>query len=237
MKVRVLLFARLKELTGQEMIEFEIRSSSRVSDLWTLLRGRFPELEIIGNTVIFSRNQEYAGMQTEIHEGDELAIFPPVSGGLGTLLPAYPLNSAGDVIQIVYEPIACEPLTGRLCQPADGAVVVFSGIVRNHTGDRRTLFLEYEGYVPMALSKMEEIARTVRQRWTIDRVGIVHRLGRLQIGEISVVIIVTSAHRKAAFEACQYAIDTLKRIVPIWKKEYYEDGEVWIEEGWPDPEG
>ncbi len=236
MKVRVLFFARLKELTGQEMIEFEIESFSRISDLWALLCKRFPELEMIGNTVIFSRNQEYAGMQTEIHEGDELAIFPPVSGGLDTS-PAYPPNAAGDVIQIVYESIAVELLTGRLCQPADGAVVVFSGIVRNHTGDRRTLFLEYEGYVPMALSKMEEIARTVRQRWTINRVGIVHRLGRLQIGEISVVIIVTSAHRKAAFEACQYAIDTLKRIVPIWKKEYYEDGEGWIEEGWPDSEG
>jgi molybdopterin synthase catalytic subunit len=133
------------------------------------------------------------------------------------------------VIQIVRSPIQIESLVNQLRQPEDGAVVVFDGIVRNHSQGRKTLHLEYEGYEPMALKKMEEIEESARNRWPVNRIGIVHRLGRLEIGEASVVIVVTSAHRKAAFEACQYVIDTLKKTVPIWKKEFFADGEVWVE--------
>jgi molybdopterin synthase catalytic subunit len=109
----------------------------------------------------------------------------------------------------------------------DGAVVVFEGVVRNNSGGRRTLYLEYEAYEPMAIHKMEEIGREVRREFAIDRIGMMHRLGRLEIGETSVVIIVTAAHRGAAFGACQLAIDRLKEIVPIWKKEYFEGGSEW----------
>src|SRR5207249_3417235 len=132
-------------------------------------------------------------------------------------------------IRIIRSPIQIERLVSQLQQPEDGAVVVFDGIVRNHTRGRRTLYLEYEGYEPMALKKMREIEVSVRRKWPVNRIGIVHRLGRLEIGQASVVIVVTSAHRKVAFEACQYAIDTLKKTVPIWKKEFFTDGEVWVE--------
>jgi MoaE-MoaD fusion protein len=130
------------------------------------------------------------------------------------------------VIQIIRSPIQIESLVNQLRQPEDGAVVVFDGIVRNHSLGRETLYLEYESYEPMALKKMEEIETSARSRWPVNRIGIVHRLGRLEIGEASVAIVVTSAHRKAAFEACQYVIDTLKKTVPIWKKEFFVDGEV-----------
>jgi molybdopterin synthase catalytic subunit len=111
----------------------------------------------------------------------------------------------------------------------DGAVVVFEGIVRDHSGDRGTLYLEYEAYEPMALAKMKEIGHEAASKFKVDRIGMIHRLGRIQIGETSVAIVVTSEHRPAAFEACRYAIDRLKQVVPIWKKEYFEDGAVWAE--------
>ena len=114
-------------------------------------------------------------------------------------------------------------------RPEDGAIAVFEGVVRDHSRGRRTLFLEYEAYEPMAVRKMEEIGAEIKNRYPVDRVGMIHRTGRLEIGETSVAIIVTSAHRAAAFEACRYAIDRLKQIVPIWKKEYFEDGAVWAE--------
>ena len=120
-------------------------------------------------------------------------------------------------------------LVAELLQGGDGAVVTFEGVVRNHTKGRATKFLEYEAYEPMALAKMREIAAEVVGKYPIDRIGMTHRLGHLDIGEASIVIVVTSAHRKPAFEACHYAIDRLKKIVPIWKKEFFEDGAVWVE--------
>ncbi|PYV92536.1 MAG: molybdenum cofactor biosynthesis protein MoaE [Acidobacteria bacterium] len=141
----------------------------------------------------------------------------------------YHQNETGDVYQIVQDAIQLDKLARQVSQPEDGAIVTFAGIVRNNTQGRRTLYLEYEGYETMALRKMSEIGATIKQKWAVNQVGIVHRLGRLEIGETSVGIVITSAHRRIAFEACHFAIDTLKKIVPIWKKEFFEDGEVWIE--------
>ena len=228
MKFKVLFFAGLKELTGQETIEIDIDPPSKIGELWKLLCERYPQLRAAESSVIFSQNQEFAGPQAELYEGDELAVFPFVSGGCGDSEPVLRADAEGNVIQIIHSPIPIEPLIAQLSRPENGAVVVFSGIVRDNTGGRKTRFLEYEAYVPMALRKMNEIGQALKQRWDIDRVGMVHRLGRLEIGEASIVIVVTSSHRKAAFAACQYAIDTLKGIVPIWKKEYYDDGEVWV---------
>jgi molybdopterin synthase catalytic subunit len=134
-----------------------------------------------------------------------------------------------DVVLLVHEPIEHAPLVERVRQPEDGAVVTFDGCVRNHSHGRRTLYLDYEAYESMALAKMREIAAQVHENFPIHRVAMAHRLGRLEIGETSVFIAVSSAHRPAAFEACRYAIDTLKRTVPIWKKEYFEDGAVWAD--------
>jgi molybdopterin synthase catalytic subunit len=219
MNIEVLLFARLRELVGHDRVVVQRQELLTVRDVWDGLRAQYPQVEGFRKSLLVSVNREFAAWDTAVKEGDELAFFPPVSGGSGH----------SNRIQIIRSPIQVEPLVNELRQPEDGAVVVFDGIVRNHSQGRETLYLEYEGYEPMALKKMQEIEAGARSRWPVNRIGIVHRLGRLEIGEASVVIVVTSAHRKAAFEACQYVIDTLKKTVPIWKKEFFADGEVWVE--------
>lgn len=148
---------------------------------------------------------------------------------MGTVTRSEPEIEKDDFFRLTRDPIPTAKLADDLKASANGAVVAFEGIVRNHLGKRRTLYLEYEAYEPMALAKMQEIGQEVHERFSIDRLGIIHRLGRIDITETSVAIIVTSEHRRAAFEACHYAIDRLKQIVPIWKKEYFEDGVVWAE--------
>jgi molybdopterin synthase catalytic subunit len=139
------------------------------------------------------------------------------------------IERPGELYRISRTPIDAQTIARSLLRRADGAICVFEGVVRDHSKNKRTLYLEYEGYEPMALKKLEEIGAFVRQAWDIGTVAIVHRLGRMEIGETSVAVVVTSSHRRAAFDACHYAIDKLKQVVPIWKKEFFEDGEVWIE--------
>jgi MoaE-MoaD fusion protein len=139
------------------------------------------------------------------------------------------MTNSADVILLVRERIETQALVEKLKAPEDGAVVVFDGFVRNNFKGQKTLHLEYESYESMAYAKIREIAAEIHTKFPVHRIGIVHRLGRLEIGETSIVIVVTSAHRSAAFDACRYAIDTLKRVVPIWKKEYFEGGAVWAE--------
>ncbi len=135
-----------------------------------------------------------------------------------------------DIFEITREPIDKLGLERRLLTGAAGAMVTFDGVVRDHNKGRRVVRLEYEAYVPMALKEIKRLGAEVRQRWPeVERIGIIHRFGSLEISESSVVITVTSAHRRVAFEACQYAIDRLKQTVPIWKKEIFEDGEEWVE--------
>ncbi len=142
-------------------------------------------------------------------------------------MSANPLTN--DLFHLGREPIDVPALIRHVRADEDGAIVTFDGCVRNHSHGRRTLYLEYEAYEAMALAKIHEIAADIHVKFAIDRVAIAHRLGRLEIGETSVFIAVSSAHRAAAFEACRFAIDTLKRTVPIWKKEYFEDGAVWAD--------
>ena len=134
-----------------------------------------------------------------------------------------------DRIQVTTEPLSERAVAEAVEDAGAGAIVVFSGVVRDQTGGRRVKFLEYEAHASMAEAKMREIATAVRVRWpAVKRIAMVHRVGRLQIGESSVMIAVSSPHRRLAFEACHFAIDTLKATVPVWKKEYFEDGEVWV---------
>jgi len=137
--------------------------------------------------------------------------------------------TSGDLILLVPGPIDAEALIRHVRTGADGAIVTFDGCVRNQSHGRRTLYLDYEAYESMALAKMREIAAEVHAKFPIDRVAVAHRLGRLEIGETSVLIAVASAHRGPAFDACRWVIDTLKKTVPIWKKEYFEDGAVWAD--------
>jgi molybdopterin synthase catalytic subunit len=134
-----------------------------------------------------------------------------------------------DVCQLLREPIDMPALVTHVRAPEDGAIVTFDGFVRNQSHNRATLYLDYEAYESMALAKMREITTLLHEKYKIHRVAIVHRLGRLEIGETSVFIAVSAPHRAAAFDACRFAIDTLKRTVPIWKKEYFEDGAVWAD--------
>ena len=197
----------------------EAPEGATVADLLVRLEADFPRLREYRSVMLISVNEEYADSKTPVADGDEVGIFPPVSGG----------SSHDYLYCITREPIDTRAIVSQLQRPEAGAVCIFEGIVRNNSKGKPTRYLEYEAYETMALRKMEEIGGFVRQAWDIDAVGIVHRLGHLDIGEISVAIVVTSAHRRASFDACEYAIDRLKKIVPVWKKEFFADGEVWIE--------
>lgn len=144
-------------------------------------------------------------------------------------------DTAAEIVELVREPIRAAELVAAVKAAGDGAVVVFDGIVRDNSKGRATLYLEYEAYEPMALRTLREIAAEMRQRFAVDRVALVHRLGRLEIGESSVLIAVSAAHRAAAFEACRFAIEAVKCSAPIWKKEYFADGAVWVEGATPGP--
>ncbi|MGH9784606.1 MAG: molybdenum cofactor biosynthesis protein MoaE [Terriglobia bacterium] len=229
MRIHVLFFGMLKDIVGRAEDRLTVEDGSSISRLFDLYATRFPKLAAHSSSLLFSRNQEFADRGARLEDGDEVAFLPPVSGGSDNGAPGETATGERNPCRLTREPIDTRALAAELQRGEDGAVVVFEGIVRNHSKGRATRFLEYEAYEPMALAKMREIAAEVPQKFAVDRVGITHRLGRLEIGEASVVIVVTAAHRKPAFEACHYAIDRLKRIVPIWKKEFFEDGEVWVE--------
>lgn len=227
MRVRVLFFGRLREIVGRAEESAEVSEGARVEDLFERYGRNFPELARFRASVVASVNQEFAEWKAPLASGDEVAFLPPVSGG------AEPSGTKAAVEEdrcaIVREAIDTAGIVEALKAPNDGAVVVFEGIVRNHSGGRNTLYLEYEAYEAMALAKMREIGSEMRGKFSIRRYAIVHRLGRLEIGETSVLLVVCSAHRAAAFDACRYGIDTLKKTVPIWKKEFFRDGAVWAE--------
>jgi molybdopterin synthase catalytic subunit len=222
MRVRVLFFGQLKEITGVSQDDAELSEGARVEDLFERYGRRFPKLAEFRPSVAASVNQEYAAWRAPLSAGDEVAFLPPVSGGQHIAV-------AEDIFQLVREPIAPHAILDVLKTPEDGALVVFDGFVRNNFKGQRTLYLEYEAYELMAHAKMRAIGAQIRERFSIHRLAIIHRLGRLEVGETSVLIAVSSAHRAAAFDACRYAIDTLKHSVPIWKKEYFAAGALWAE--------
>jgi molybdopterin converting factor subunit 1 len=225
MRVRVLFFGRLKDIVGKSEEEAELSEGARVEDLFARYGRSFPELAQFRSSVVASVNQEFAEWRATLTTGDEVAFLPPVSGGA---IPAG-AKVEENLLALVRKPIETPEIVAQLKAPNDGAVVVFEGIVRNFSGNRSTLYLEYEAYEAMALAKMHEIGVQMREKFPIRRFAMIHRLGRLEIGETSVLIAVCSAHRAAAFEACRFGIDTLKRTVPIWKKEFFRDGAVWAE--------
>jgi molybdopterin synthase catalytic subunit/molybdopterin converting factor small subunit len=223
MQVRVLFFGQLKELVGFGDEWTEVSDGARVEDLFQRYGRKFPKLGEFRASVAASINQEYAGWRDGLSNGDEIAFLPPVSGGEAAPAPV------PDPFQFVRDPIHAAPFVHSIAAPEDGAVIVFEGIVRNNWRGRRTLYLEYEAYEPMALAKIRQIGADAREKFRIHAIAIVHRLGRIPVGETSVLIAVSSPHRAAAFEACRFAIDTLKSTVPIWKKEFFTDGSVWAD--------
>lgn len=229
MRVRVLFFGQLKEITGVADEEIDIPEGARVEDLFERYGRQFPRLAEFRGSVASSINREYATWPAQLISGDEVAFLPPVSGGQRAAV-------ANDISQLVRSPINSREIVESLKSPEDGGLVIFDGFVRNSFNGRSTLYLEYEAYEPMALAKMREICAQMHRKFAIHRIAIVHRLGRLEIGETSVLIAVSAAHRGAAFDACRCAIDTLKRSVPIWKKEYFVGGTVWAEGETPSQE-
>jgi molybdopterin synthase catalytic subunit len=226
MQVRVLLFGILKDLTGRSSEAISLPDHATAADVLRHYEQSLAAQNGLMSSVAISVNQEYAAADTQLHAGDEVALLPPVSGGTAADAP---------LVKLVRERIVPHDIVPVLERPEDGAIVIFDGIVRNHSRGRRTLYLEYESYEDMALKQLEELATLAKEQFAIRHLAIVHRLGRIEIGESSVLISVFSAHRAAAFDACRWVIDTLKRTVPIWKKEFFEDGAVWAD-GDPFPE-
>lgn len=226
-QVKLLFFASLKDIVGSRQLDLEVPSGSTVNDLLERLEARYPAIGRYRPIVLTSVNEEYVDRASVISDGDEVAIFPPVSGGAtpGPVIADRPR----EIYRLTREPIDARAIAELILRPEDGALCIFEGVVRNNSKGKATRYLEYEAYENMALKTMEEIGGFVRSAWDIGCVAIIHRLGHMEIGETSVAIIITSPHRRASFDACEYAIDRLKKIVPIWKKEFFEDGEVWVE--------
>jgi molybdopterin synthase catalytic subunit/molybdopterin converting factor small subunit len=220
LRITALLFGQAREWVGASTLDLTLDAPATVGSAFALLKAKHPRLVEMERSLLFAVNEDYASPSHPLSDGDRLAVLPPVSGGE---------VEVSDIFEITREPIDIAGLRARLLEGDSGAVVIFDGVARNNTKGRRTLYLQYEGYDAMCLRTMEQIGGEVHERWPINRLGIIHRLGHIDVTESSVVIVVTSAHRKIAFEACHYAIDRLKKIVPIWKKEFFEDGSVWVE--------
>ena len=232
MRVQVIPFGVLKDWLGSQAARVELPDGATVAVLLERLRTTLPAgapAEILGSIAV-SVNAEYAQAAHILHDGDEVGLLPPVSGGSpARTANALDESSGGEnvTVALTRNRIDAEKTIAAAKSGEDGAVVVFDGIVRNHTRGRRTLHLDYEAYEEMALRQMRELGLKARERFAIRQVTMLHRLGRLEIGETSVLIVVASGHRSAAFEACRWLIDTLKQTVPIWKKETFADGAVW----------
>jgi MoaE-MoaD fusion protein len=218
MRVKVLFFGMLKEMLSSDSQTLELPQGATVDAVLGHYRELLPTQPKLWSALAIAVNQHYAKASCLLHEGDEVALLPPVSGG-----------STTPIVALVKEPIDSASLAAEIKGGEDGAVVVFDGIVRNNTRGRRTLFLVYEAYEEMALRQMRDLAAEAVAVHGARQVALVHRLGRLEIGETSVLIAVSSAHRAQAFAAARWLIDTLKKTVPIWKKEHFEDGEVWAD--------
>jgi molybdopterin synthase catalytic subunit len=220
--VRVLFFGAARDAAGAGAAELSLAAPITAGAARKAIVERYPALEKFGASLLFAVNQEYADAAQLIQSGDELAVFPPVSGGADDVHP-------NDFFELTEEPLDVGAVARRVVLPECGATVTLDGYVREWTKGRRTLYLVYEAYAPMALSEMRKLGQLAREQFDIASMGIAHRVGRLEIGETSVVISVAAPHRRAAFAACEWAIKELKRAVPIWKKEFYEDGEMWVE--------
>ncbi|MFZ0658304.1 MAG: molybdenum cofactor biosynthesis protein MoaE [Candidatus Binataceae bacterium] len=219
-RITLKLFATLRERAGLSELSREFPDGATVAEIWRAMVREFPALGGHRDSVGFAVNQEYVEGDFRPHAGDEIAFIPPVSGGAD--------DSFIGPITIGRAPIDIAALERAAASPAAGALVTFAGTTRQTNAGRQVTRLEYEAYEPMALREMRKLAREAANRWPIVRIAIAHRIGVVEIGETSVAIAVAAAHRAEAFEACRFAIDRLKEVVPIWKKEHFEGGEIWI---------
>ena len=220
MKVKVRLFGSLREEAGCQELEMELADNGCVADLRTALGRRFASVEVLGERLRLAVNLELAREDQGLAEGDEVALLPPVAGGSG----------AEKRCTLSQDPLDEAEIVKRVSARDTGGIVTFVGTVRDHARGHAIEFLEYEAYPEMAEREMEKIADEAAARWPGTRVAMAHRVGHLEIGDAAVVIAACAPHRAEAFEACRFAIDTLKVTVPIWKKEVAVDGEYWVDD-------
>jgi len=217
MQIIAKLFGAAREAAGAKELSLALPDGATARDVWRLLLDQHPALAPFADRLAVSVNFEIRSLDAEIHDGDEIAFLPPVSGGAGTC-------SLSD------GPIDVGKVVARVSGPGMGGIVTFIGAVRNRARGRDIRHLEYESYPEMAEREMQRIADAAAERWPGTRIAIAHRAGHLEIGDLAVVIAAAAPHRAEAFEACRYAIDTLKETVPIWKKEVATDGEYWVDD-------
>lgn len=224
MKITIKLFARLRELTGTSSLEREVADNTTIAEVIEGLRAEFPGINDVAARMVIAVNREFTEPTATLTEGDEVAFFPPVSGGSDSA-------SDDEKFQVTYDPISLDAVAAMVIKPETGAVAVFGGTVRNVSAGKDVDSLEYEAYAEMAVEKLRQVAAEAREQWPkIVDIAIIQRLGHLEVGENAVAVAVSSPHRgDGCFEACAYAINRLKQIVPIWKKEVSPDGAEWIE--------
>lgn len=216
MKVKVKLFALYRERAGTSELWLDLPEGASVQDALNSLAQRFPSLEELLGRAFFALNKRYVQLQDPLKDGDELAVFPPVSGG-------------AKKFEITRSPISADEVMARVAAPSIGGIVLFVGVVRNENLGRKVLHLEYEAYPEMAEQILAQIGKEIKEKWPqVEDLAIVHRIGKLEVGETSVVIAVAGAHREGLFDAARYAIDRIKEIAPIWKKEVWAEGEEWL---------
>jgi molybdopterin synthase catalytic subunit len=229
MRVRVLFFGMLKEMVGRPSEDAEFPPGADLRAVFDFYAARHRRLRELAPSIVVAHNHEFAALSTTVTEGDEVAFLPPVSGGCDG---GREIGEAGHYFALTRRPIDTRAVIAKLLTGAEGAVVTFEGTARNNTKGRATLCLDYEGYEAMALKLMLNIGLEVAAKHEVGRIAMVHRLGRVLIGEVSVAVIVSAPHRRPAFEAALEGINRLKKLVPIWKKEHFVDGEVWVEGEW-----
>jgi len=232
-RVKVLFFGQLKDIVGRAEESLEMEDGSVLQSLFDHYSRQFPKLEKMSGSIVMALNQQFSERSAALSPGDEVAFLPPVSGGAGRYIHEI-IDDAGHFFALTRQPIDERSIKNRLLQGEDGAVVVFEGVVRNNTKGRATKFLDYECYEGMAVKMMAEIGREIAAKHAIGRLAMVHRLGRMEIGETSVAVVATAPHRAPSFEAALEGINRLKKLVPIWKKEHFADGEVWVDGEWDD---
>ena len=231
-RIKVLFFGIIRDVVGLREDSVEIAAGASLGTLFDQYAARFPRLKEMSASTVLALNQQFSRPAAPLSDGDEVAFLPPVSGG--SLYTHHIAAPEGNFYALTREKIDGTAIAKSLLQGKDGAFVNFEGVTRNNTKGRGTRFLDYECYEPMAVKTMAEIGADIARNFDISRIAMVHRLGRVEISETSVAVVVTSPHRKPAFDAALEGINRLKKLVPVWKKEYFVDGEVWVEGEWDD---
>ena len=238
MRIRVLFFGVLRDVVGVREDSLDVEEGGRLETVFEHYASRFPKLREMAASTVLALNQQFSAPSAPLSDGDEVAFLPPVSGGSGEApqgeFTHQIIDPAGHFFALTRCPIDGTAIARHLLRGEDGAFVNFEGVARNNTKGRATRFLEYECYEAMAVKMMAQIGAEIARSHAIGRIAMVHRLGRLEISETSVSVVVTAPHRKPAFDAALEGINRLKRLVPVWKKEYFVDGEVWVDGEWDD---